>query len=319
MELLGSRMRHSSPVPILVLTADTAPETKLRALDAGASDFLAKPLDQAEVALRVRNLLRTRRLQLELEHHSEVLEQRVRARTNDLDQSRLEVIERLALAAEFRDDDTQEHAQRVGRTAALLAQQLGLTTAAVEIFRRAAPLHDIGKIGISDTILLKPGKLTAEEFALIKTHPVIGGDILSGSAYMVLQTAEEIALTHHERWDGGGYPHGLAGEKIPLSGRLTGLADVFDALVHERPYKPAWPPEKALAEIRTLSEKQFDPRLVQAFETLDHDALLAAIESSQNASHPPPDSTEHPPTTRMGANSRAAVQPAVLAPTIATS
>jgi putative two-component system response regulator len=177
----------------------------------------------------------------------------------------LETLQRLALAAEYRDDDTGSHTRRVGVTAGRIAGSLGLSPEQVDLILRAAPLHDVGKIGIADAILLKPGKLTDEEFAIMKQHTTIGGKILSGSSSPWLQLAEEIALTHHERWDGQGYPCGLKGEAISLVGRIVAIADVFDALTHERPYKKAWPIAEAMAEIEHQSGKQFDPCVVAAF------------------------------------------------------
>jgi putative two-component system response regulator len=277
MELLADEIHGSTHLPVLVLTADVAPETKKRALAAGARDFVTKPFDPTEVQLRVQNLLETRQLQLELQIQNEKLEQRVRERTHDLDMARLETLERLALAGEYRDDDTNEHAQRVGRTVALLAEARGRSYDDIELIRRAAPLHDIGKIGIPDSILLKPGKLDANDYELVKAHAAIGHQILSGSSSRVLELSAEIALTHHERWDGRGYPNRLAGEEIPLVGRLTAVADVFDALTHRRPYKEAWPLDAALAEIRLVAGRHLDPVAVQAFETLDLERLLSPI------------------------------------------
>jgi putative two-component system response regulator len=277
MEILQPITHGPPSVPVLVLTADGTQETRQRALAAGASDFLSKPLDPIETRLRIGNLLETRRLQLELVAHNHQLEDRVRARTEDLERARVELLERLALAAEYRDDDTQEHAARVGRTVALLATELGLPEHEIEVLRRAAPLHDIGKIGIPDAILLKRGPLTAAEFDLMRTHAPIGAQILSGSQFAILGAAERIAGTHHERWDGSGYPNGAQGDEIPLAGRLVSIADVFDALMHERPYKEAWPLERAIEEIVGLAGKQFDPEISLAFAALDHAALLAPI------------------------------------------
>jgi len=253
--------RANDPVPILMLTADATVTTKHRALKEGAKDFLTKPLDEVEVLLRINNLLESR-------FHSVLLEEKVRERTQDLEKAQLETLERLAIAAEYRDDDTGQHTRRVGFTAALIAEALGLPKTQVDLIRRAAPLHDVGKIGIADAILLKPGKLIDEEFATMKEHTSIGGKMLSGSSSAWLQLAEEIALTHHERWDGRGYPHGLQGEDIPLVGRIVTIADVFDALTHERPYKKAWPKAEAIAEIERQSGSQFDPRVVAAFLSL---------------------------------------------------
>lgn len=195
-----------------------------------------------------------------------------------LPQGEVEIVERLALASEFRDDDTNEHAQRIGRTAAAIAAELGLDDHEVETIRRAAPLHDIGKIGIADSILLKPGRLRPDEHEVMKTHTVIGSQILGGSDSRLLQAAEEIARTHHERWDGNGYPMGLEGTEIPIAGQVTAIADVFDALNFSRPYKEAWPLDTALSEIRIAAGSQFDPVLVEILERLDHAALLAPVE-----------------------------------------
>lgn len=256
-------------LPILVLTADGTRETKTRALSVGASDFLTKPFDTTEVLLRVANLLTTRLLQLELRDQNVLLEQRVRdrtqtlrERTHELEEARLEILDRLARAAEYRDDATGEHARRVGRLAALLAERAGLPRETVELIERAAPLHDVGKVAVSDLILLKRGKLTPDEFGAMKAHTLVGGELLGRSVSPLLRMSEEIALTHHEWWDGSGYPSGLSREQIPISGRIVALADVYDALTHVRPYKEAWSPERALAEIERLSGRQFDPQLV---------------------------------------------------------
>lgn len=190
-------------------------------------------------------------------------------RTVELDAARLETLRRLALAAEYRDDETFEHAERVGRTAALLGERLGLTTGEVERLRQAAPLHDIGKLAVSDSILLKRGKLTPGEWQQMKSHTTAGEAILSGSNSEVLSLAGAIALTHHEWWDGTGYPAGLRGEGIPLHGRIVCLADVYDSLTHSRPYKAAWSVERAVAEIQSLSGRQFDRAVVDAFEQFD--------------------------------------------------
>jgi putative two-component system response regulator len=269
-------------VPILVLTADISAETKQQALAGGAKDFLHKPFDPSEVLLRIANLLQTRQLHLQLQRHSQSLEQRVRDRTAQLEAARNEILQRLALAAEFRDDDTHQHTLRVGELSALLAADLGLPNELVDRIRLAAPLHDIGKIAVSDNVLLKPARLTPEEFQHVKTHTVIGGRILAESPIPVLQMACEIALSHHERWDGTGYPHGLRAERIPLAGRIVGVVDVFDALVHQRPYKHAWPIDRALAEIAHQRGRQFDPDIAAAFLRLaEHDALPAVPAGSR--------------------------------------
>jgi putative two-component system response regulator len=199
-------------------------------------------------------------------------------RTSELDDARSELLHRLAIAAEYRDHDTFEHTERVGRTAAEIAAPLGLSTEQIELLREAAPLHDVGKLAISDSILLKPGKLTVEEYEVMKTHAAAGASLLSGSSSPVLQMATVIAASHHERWDGTGYPAGLAGEAIPLVGRVVAVADVFDALTHDRPYKSAWPLEQAVAEIRRSAGSQFDPRVADAFlAEREHPSVLARL------------------------------------------
>jgi putative two-component system response regulator len=251
--------------PILVLTNDKTAATKHKALGHIAQDFLTKPFDPAEVLLRVANLLETQTLHHRLENQNQLLVARIRDRTRDLDEARVETLERLALAAEFRDDETGQHTQRVGQRSALLAQALQFEGDQVELMRYAAPLHDVGKIAIPDAIILKPGKLTAEEYQTMKTHTTAGADILGNSKSALLQLASQIAMSHHECWDGTGYPLGRRGGEIPLSGRIVSVADVFDALTHKRPYKGAWPVVDALAEIQRLSGSKFDPHVVEVF------------------------------------------------------
>jgi putative two-component system response regulator len=281
MERLAPIAGGRTGVPFLVVTGDVSEEVKRRALESGARDFLTKPFSESELLLRVRNLLEVQRLHGWLRDQNAHLELQVAERTRDLEQARLEILGRLALAAEFRDDETQEHAWRIGRTCGRLATALGLVEGQVEILRRAAPLHDIGKIGIPDAILLKPGKLTDSEFATIQTHTTIGAQILSGSQSSVLLLAERIAMSHHERWEGGGYPRGLCREEIPLAGRIAAVADVFDALTHERPYKQAWPVREAVVEILRQRGRQFDPTVVDAFATLEHSTLLSGVRDSE--------------------------------------
>jgi putative two-component system response regulator len=278
MERLGPMTGERRSIAFLVLTADAFDETKRRALSLGARDFLTKPLDRMELLLRVQNVLQVEHLQDQLFEQNANLEKEVAERTVDLEHARLEVLERLALAGEFRDDATQEHAWRIGHTCGLVALGLGHPAREVELLRRAAPLHDIGKIAIPDTILLKPGKLTDGEFEQMKTHTTIGGQILSGSSSPLLRMAEEIALSHHERWNGEGFPRGLAGRDIPLPARIVAVADVFDALTHERPYKQAWTVEEAVAEVSDQAGRQFDPDVVEVFLRLDHTALLGRVE-----------------------------------------
>ncbi len=265
--------------PILIVSADMSAEARNRALTTGAKDFLTKPIDPTEALLRIKNLLEVRFLQLKLRGQSLTLEQEVDARTRELNAARLEILDRLAAASEYRDDDTGEHSQRIGRTASMIAEALGMPDDKVKLIRLAAPLHDIGKIGVSDQILLKPGRLSEKEFELMRSHVNIGAFILSRSRSPILRVGEEISRTHHEWWDGSGYAAGLKGEEIPISGRIVAVADVFDALVNDRPYKKAWPIDQAVAEIVRLSGSQFDPRVVKAFESLDHELLVAPVES----------------------------------------
>jgi PAS domain S-box-containing protein len=216
-----------------------------------------------------RDVTTRRQAEQAISEHKDTLEAAVRDRTAELEEARLEILRRLALAAEYRDKDTFEHTERVGVTAALVAEELGLAAADVATLRLAAPLHDVGKLGVSDTILLKPGRLTVAEFEQMKRHTLDGACILAGSNSDVLELAEQIARGHHERWDGNGYPTGLAGNAIPICARIVAVVDAFDALTHTRPYKDAWPVADAVAEIHRNRGSQFDPAVVDAFERLD--------------------------------------------------
>ena len=253
-------------MPILVLTADCSPETRYRALEAGASDFLTKPFDALELVLRLGHHLQTRRLFLELRESKESLESRVLERTLELEDAQAEIIERLAVATEMRDDDTGEHVERVADMTARIAEKLGLPFSEIQILRRSVRLHDVGKIAVPDGVLLKEGALTPDEREVIQTHTTTGGRILQGSRFPVLISAEQIARSHHERWDGTGYPNRLKGEQIPLAARIAAVADVFDALTNSRPYKPAWTVGDAAKEICDNAGTQFDPHVVKAFQ-----------------------------------------------------
>lgn len=273
---LGPRLNGRRHLPVLILTGDATPEAKHGALSLGAKDFVTKPFDASEVVLRIRNLLETRLLYRALERDNGVLETLVKARTRELDDAQIEIVERLARAAEIRDDDTGRHTQRVARQSALLAEALGAGDRFVALIRRAAPLHDVGKIGIPDGILLKAGKLTANEIEIVQSHTVIGARILSGGHSDLVKMAERIALSHHERWDGGGYPQGLSGEAIPLEARIVGLADFLDALTHRRPYRPAAPLDEALDMVTKERGHHFDPALVDALiESRCYEPMLA--------------------------------------------
>lgn len=265
MEELHHYIPKEAFLPIIVLTADIAPNAKRQALMAGASDFVTKPFDMIEIMLRIHHMLERRFLYQELRLQNQRLEHKVFVRTRELEEAQLEILLRLARAAEFRDYDTAQHTQRVGQTTRLIAQQLKLSPNLVQLIGKAALLHDVGKIGIADSLLLKTGDLTERERELMRAHTEIGAEILAGSQFALLNLAQEIALSHHERWDGTGYPNRLRGDEIPLSGRIVAVADAFDALVHVRPYKQAWTIEEALNEIEGQRGKHFDPMIVDAF------------------------------------------------------
>ena len=261
--------------PVVMVTADDRPEVRHAALARGARDFVGKPFQAVEVLLRVRNLLEAWVARRGLLDENEALEARVLARTADLERTQVEMLVRLARAAEFRDDAAGEHVWRVARTCALIADALGEPPDRVEALMRAARLHDVGKIAIPDGILLKPGALTTAEFDVVKGHCQVGYDLLSGSRSPLVQLAAEIALAHHERWDGQGYPRALAGRAIPLAARVLSVADAFDALTHDRAHARAVSPEAAVAEIERGRGSQFDPVVVDAFVGLFEAGELA--------------------------------------------
>lgn len=252
------------PIPVLVLTGETGREARMRALEMGARDYIVKPFD-LEALARVRNMLERRLMGKKLFHQNIDLEEQVRLRTRALKKAQVETVRRLGVAAEYRDDDTGEHVIRIYEYTRAMALGLGYTERKSERIGLAAKLHDIGKLGIPDAILLKPGKLTVEEFEVMKTHTVIGAKILSGAQSKLLRAAEVIALNHHEKWDGSGYPNGRAGNDIPKFARLVAVVDVFDALTSARPYKSAWPVERAMDYLRDASGSHFDPDLVSLF------------------------------------------------------
>ncbi|MFT5325840.1 MAG: putative two-component system response regulator [Planctomycetaceae bacterium] len=276
-----------SRIPVIVLTASSDRGTRLRALELGATDFLAKPLDPDELAPRLRNALLMRSYENHLRGHAETLELTVRHRTRDLCAARLELVHCLARAAEHRDDDTGKHILRVGRYAALIARKVGLPGPYIEMLELAAQLHDVGKIGLSDAILLKPGRLTDEERSVMEVHTTVGADVLNSRSDMLgnvmirhaeigaqltgssrsplTELAASIALTHHEKWDGSGYPNGLAGTDIPIEGRITAIADVFDALRSKRPYKEPFSLDRSFDILLKGRGKHFDAELVDHF------------------------------------------------------
>jgi putative two-component system response regulator len=255
-------------LPILVLTSEDDRDTRLRALESGAKDFLIKPFDKVEVLMRIRNLLESSLLNKTVSQQKEILEETVRIRTRELKETQFDVVHRLARAAEHRDNETGSHIIRMSHFAVVLGRTCGMSEDECDVLFHATPMHDVGKLGIPDRILLKPGKLDQEEFEIMKQHTVIGAKLLTNSHSPVLQMGEVIALTHHEKWDGSGYPNRLSGEDIPLVGRICAIADVFDALSSKRCYKDPWPLEKTLHEINSLSGKQFDPHLVSVFNEI---------------------------------------------------
>jgi len=269
MAALGPGIRAFCGPSVLMLTADSSVGTRRRALEAGAQDFVVKPFDRDEVLLRTRGILERRHLQRELLRQNARLEEAVLSRTQELEASRIEVLDRLTLIAEYRDQETNHHARRIGRLAFLFASLIDFSADDLDLLEEAAALHDIGKIAVPDAILRKRGPLTPDEMMVMRTHTTAGSRTLAGSRSPVLQLAERIALTHHERWDGTGYPRGLMGSSIPLEGRVVAVADVFDALTHERPYKHAWSAQAAAAEIAAGAGTQFDPTVVDAFQSMD--------------------------------------------------
>ena len=255
-------------LPVLVVTADVTRESRQRALTCGAKDFVTKPFDTTEVLLRVRNLLESRMLFQDLRKQNRTLLESATGRTRELESTRIEMIERLALAAEYRDENTSDHNLRVGLLSARLAETIGWTSEDAGLLRRAAALHDIGKIGIPDALLRKPGALTEGEQRVMRTHTTIGARILGGSHIPLLQLAETVAISHHERWDGTGYPRGLRDHDIPVAGRIVAVADAFDAITNDRPYRPARPARVAIEALREFSGLHYEPRLFEALERI---------------------------------------------------
>lgn len=251
-------------IPIIMVTGDNDRAVKLEAIHAGATEFLAKPTDPDELRLRVGNLLDLRRAQRALADRAYHLAHEVRAATRRITEREEELIWRLARAIEYRDGQTGEHVTRVARVSLCIAQALDQPTGFCHNLFLAAPLHDTGKLAVPDAILNKPGRLTSDEMDVMRRHTLVGGEILSDGTSDLVCMAQEIALGHHERWDGSGYPHGIAREAIPLSARIVAVADVIDALCSERIYKPAWTPDRARAEILRLSGSHFDPACVAA-------------------------------------------------------
>lgn len=277
----------SREVPIVMVTAADERRVRQRALELGATDFLAKPIDPNEVKARLRNLLDLRRSHQKLKDRNKWLAEEVKKATSTILAREQELILRLAKAAEYRDPETGGHIQRMAHYSKLIAETLGQDEETCELMLQAAPMHDIGKLGIPDGILLKPGRLDEDEFAVMKQHPDMGYAILQGSQSRVIEMAAEIALSHHEKWDGSGYPKGLSGAAIPLSGRIVAVADVFDALTSVRPYKRAWSLDQARDFLASNAGSHFDPSCVEAFLSRWDD--VKAIQARYADAPPPSD------------------------------
>lgn len=264
-EALSNVVDDDDYLPILVLTAQTDMDTRQRALSAGARDFLTKPFQPWEVFQRIHNMLETRIFYNNQRLRADVLDAEVRRRTEQIYQTQLEVVRRLGRAGEYRDNETGAHVMRMSKSCRLLALKAGLGQDFAQLILEASPMHDVGKIGIPDNILLKPGRLTPEEREIMNTHVEIGVDIIGDFQSPMMDMAREIAATHHEKWDGSGYPRGLKGEDIPISGRIAAISDVFDALTSERPYKKAWSLEATTTYMQDNAGTHFDPRLLGLF------------------------------------------------------
>lgn len=283
-------------LPIVMVTALSAKQDRLRAVEAGANDFVAKPIDTTELGVRMTSLLRMKKYHDELKDYQEHLQQMVEDKTgalrlalSDLEHARqatmlahMETIHKLSAAAEYKDEDTSSHIMRMSRYCAVIARHAGLDESDVDLILNSSPMHDIGKMGIPDAILLKPGKLDDEEWVVMRRHTVIGANILRGGSSKYLEIGADIALSHHEKWNGSGYPRNLSGEDIPLFGRICALADVFDALTTKRPYKDPFSNEQALSIMAEGRGSHFDPRLYDVFLDSFDDILDIQREYQEN-------------------------------------
>ena len=289
------RLPGKAEIPVIMITGEEDRALRYKALEAGANDFLQKPIDVIECSVRFRNMLDLSRSRKQLENRAQSLAEEVKRGTADVLARERETIMRLARAAEYRDSQTGLHIVRMAHYARAIGTAAGLGESERELLFLAAPMHDIGKVAIPDSILLKPGTLDAAEFAIMQQHTTIGYSILNGSDSKLLQEAAEIALTHHEKFDGSGYPRGLKADGIPLSGRICAISDVFDAVTSVRPYKEAWPLDAAIAEIARNAGQHFDPRLVRAFMSIIPEIVRLKEEHADGA-----------PSTRPGTRGHAA-------------
>lgn len=273
---ISQRLPQDTFLPVLVVSGMSDPDTKVRAMREGAKDFLAKPVNLDEFLARVHSLLDIRFMNLRLNETRTMLQGLLQHKTAELRQAHLETLERLGKVSELTEDPTGQHAMRVGRLSALVAQELHLSQEEVESILRAAPLHDLGKLAIRDQVLLKAGSLAAEEREAMREHVLLGAELLSGGKSEIMQMAQQIALYHHERWDGEGYPHGLSGTDIPIAARIVAVADTFDALTHPRPHREAWSVAEALAELERERGWQFDPEVVDALLRVQRQGALSS-------------------------------------------
>jgi putative two-component system response regulator len=264
-ELLRITRELFPDTAVLMATAVDERNVAIHSLELGAYGYMIKPFDKNEFIINIATALERRRLELHSKEYERRLEQEVRDRTADIRHREEEIALRLVWASEYRDDDTGEHIRRLGMFSSLLAEELSLPQEFIDDIRVAAPMHDVGKIGISDNILLKPGPLTPEEFEVIKKHTEIGAGILGGSDIPLLRLASTIALSHHEKWDGSGYPEGLRGEDIPEAARIVAIADVYDALSYDRVYRKAFPEQKVMQIMHEGNGVHFDPRIFECF------------------------------------------------------
>jgi len=265
MEALAEQFTGDNYLPIIVLTAQLDQETRKEALALGAKDFITKPFQHWEALLRIKNQLETRYYYKRQILRGDVLEKEVAKRTQEISSIQLEIVRRLGMAGEFRDNETGAHVVRMSRVSEAIARGAGLDEKTCELILYSSTMHDVGKIGIPDRVLLKPGKLDAEEWEIMKTHANIGAKIIGEYPADIFWMAGSIAASHHEKWDGSGYPKGLKGDAIPIAARIAAISDVFDALLSSRPYKDPWPLDKALALMKENSGTHFDPVLLDVF------------------------------------------------------
>jgi len=284
-------------IPVMIISGHDDLEERVRAVEAGAEDFLSKPVEQTILKAKVKSLLKIKEYNDNVHNYQKKLEKEVEKKTSNLKQAlddlqiaseklrlySMDTILRLSQAAEYKDTDTGEHIQRISYYIQAIGKVMTLTDEEIEAYQYASPMHDVGKIGIPDHILMKPGPLDDSEWEIMKQHTVIGGKILGGSDSSILKTAETIALTHHEKWNGRGYPHGLKGLDIPMAGRITAIADVFDALTSKRPYKEPFSVEKAFEIMAEDRGKSFDPELLDAFFSIKTE--IADIRNTNNFDH----------------------------------